>query len=394
MSAPLGPGTRSWSFAAAANAFGLDLYARLRAGQQGNLVLSPASIEVALAMTRAGARGTTAEEMDRVLRIDDAGGVEAAHGSAASLLRAWNDPARTSYELRVVSRLFGALGHVFEPPFLALTAERYDAPLESLDFRGDADGSRRHINGWIATRTSDRIQDLLPARSIQPDTRLVLANAVYFLGRWARRFEPAATRPETFWAEGGRELRSPMMRQTERFRYAAVSGVKLLEMPYVGDELAMTVILPDARAGLAELESRLSVAEIERWLGALADTRVAVTLPRFRVAPGESVRLERLLGAMGMPTAFTAQADFSAMANPPNPDDRLYLGAAYHKAFVQVDEAGTEAAAATAMVMAPSGPPRPAPAAPEFRADHPFLFLIRDLRSGIILFLGRLVDPA
>lgn len=392
MSTPPAPGPRSRSFAAAANAFGLDLYAHLSAGQQGNLVFSPASIEVALAMTRAGARGATAEEMDRVLRIDDDA---AAHGSAASLLRAWNDPTRTSYELRVVNRLFGERGYAFEAPFLALTAERYGAPLAALDFRGDADGSRQHINGWIATRTSDRIQDLLPVRSIQPDTKLVLANAVYFLGRWAHCFDPADTRPESFWAEGGREARAPLMRQTAHFRYAAVSGLKLLEMPYAGDELAMTVILPDARDGLAELERRLSVAELDRWLDALADTRVAVTLPRFRVAPGESVRLDRLLGAMGIATAFTARADFSAMASPPHPDDRLFLGAAYHKAFVEVDEAGTEAAAATAVVMAPAGgPPRPAPAPPEFRADHPFLFLIRDLRSGIILFLGRLVDPA
>jgi serpin B len=400
MRAAPGPGTCSPSFAAAANAFGLDLYARFRAGQQGNLALSPASIVVALAMTRAGARGATAEEMDRVLRVDwdgqagQAGDAAAMHDEAAALLRAWNDPARTSYELRVVSRLFGALGHAFEPPFLALTAERYGAPLESLDFRGDAGGSRQRINDWIAARTSDRIRDLLPPLSIQPDTRLVLANAVYFLGRWARRFQPAATRPETFWAEGRREIRVPMMHQTERFRYAAVSGLKLLEMPYAGDELAMTVIVPDARDGLAELERRLSVAELDRWLAALADTRVAVALPRFRVAPGESVQLERLLAAMGMPTAFTARADFSAMANPPNPDDRLFLGAAYHKAFVQVDEAGTEAAAATALGMPLGGPPRPAPAPPEVRADHPFLFLIRDLRSGIILFLGRLVDPA
>jgi serpin B len=388
------------SFAASVNAFGLDLYARLCAGQQGNLVVSPASVAVALAMTRAGARGATAAEMDRVLRIDSlgsagsAGDVAAVHEAVAALLRAWNDPARTSYELRVVSRLFGALGHAFEPPFLALTGERYGAPLESLDFRGDADGSRRHINDWVAARTGDRIQDLLPARSIQPDTRLVLANAAYFLGRWARRFEPAATRPDVFWAEGRREIRAPLMRQTERFRYAAGPGWKLLEMPYVGAELAMAVILPDARDGLAELERGLSVAELERWLATISDTRVAVVLPRFRVAPGESARLDRLLAAMGMPTAFTAQADFGAMADPPDPDDRLAIGAVYHKAFVQVDEAGTEAAAATAVAMAPGGAPRPAPAPPEFRADHPFLFLIRDLRSGIILFLGRLVDPS
>jgi serpin B len=380
-----------WSFAAAANAFGLELYAHLRAGQQGNLVLSPASIEIALAMTRAGARGLTAAELDRVLRLEDAA---SAHAAAASLLRAWNDPARTGCELRVVNRLFGERSYTFEPPFLALAAGDYDAPLASLDFRGDADGSRRLINGWIATQTNDRIQDLLPPRSVQPDTRLVLANAVYFLGRWAHRFEPRATRPEPFWAEGGREVRAHLMRQTEHFRYAALSGLKVLEMPYAGDELAMTVILPDARDGLAELERRLSVAELDRWLGALSDTRVAVTLPRFRIAPAESVQLARLLGAMGMPTAFTAQADFSAMASPPDPDDHLFLGDAYHKAFVEVDEAGTEAAAATAVMMAPSGPPRPAPAPPEFRADHPFLFLIRDLRSGTILFLGRLADPA
>ncbi len=378
------------AFARASNAFGVDLYSRLRE-RNGNLAVSPASIEVALAMTWAGARGKTAKQMARVMHLpEDPRGI---HGAAAELLGAWNDPDRDTYRLSVVNQLFGDKGTSFEKDFLDLTRRFYGAEVERLDFRQAPDAGRIHINRWVEARTERRIRDLLPGGSIDANTRLVLTNAVYFLGKWAKRFEQEKTRQQPFYAAGGRRVLVPMMHQTHRFRFARLEGLALLEMVYVGDELAMTVLLPNDRDGLFALERRLSVEAIERWIGVMRETRVQVALPRFRIEPSESVELKETLTAMGMPLPFQPAADFTGMSNPSNPDERLYIDNAFHKAFVEVDEAGTEAAAATAVTMRARGAALK-PSTPVFRADHPFLFLIRDLRNGSILFFGRVSDPA
>jgi len=377
------------TFAASSNALGFDLYREVR-GEDGNLAFSPASISLAFAMTYAGAHGDTAAEMQRVLRLPD--DADALHDSASRLLAAWNDAERDAYELRIVNRLFGEESYTFEEPFLALTRERYGAPLESVDFANAFEAQRAHINSWVSTQTEERIEDLLPEGSLDDLTRLVLVNAVYFQGDWVHAFDPEATRDEPFHIGGGAGVDVPLMRQTHGHRYAEVDDVQILEMPYQGEELAMTIVLPRERDGLDAVEGALDQAQLDRWLTALAPRSTEVILPRFRLDDAR-LPLKDTLEGLGMALAFDrTRADFTAMAAPPNPADELYIFDCFHEAFVEVDEEGTEAAAATAVVMASRG--AAAPQTPStFRADHPFLFMIRDLESGTILFLGRVNDP-
>jgi len=381
--------TQASSFADSINAFGLDLWGQVRS-RPGNLVVSPASISLALAMTWGGARGETATQMGSVMHFgSDADALQAA---AAHQLAAWNDPARTVYALRVANRLFGERSYRFEPDYLALTRDRYGAALEPMDFRGAAEPSRSRINGWVEERTARRIRELLPARSIASDTKLVLVNAVYFLGSWSHPFDEVATRPLPFLLASGQRADVPTMRRTEYYRTASQPGVRALEMPYRGDELAMVILVPDDASDLATLEQSLTAQRLAGVLGALAHQRLEVFVPRFRVDPPQSLALATVLASMGMTLPFDrARADFTGIANPPSPADRLFISQVFHKAFVDVNEEGTEAAAATAVVMAPTGA---APAPPQrFAVDRPFLFLIRDLRSGAMLFLGRVIDP-
>jgi len=377
-------------FATASNAFAFDFWAKVRS-TPGNLAVSPASIEMALAMTYGGAAGQTRHAMARTLHVE---GEEASFRQAAGRqLAAWNDPDRESYELRVANRLFGERSYALVPEFLTLTRTTYAAPMELVDFRHHPDGVRTHINSYVSDFTNARITNLLPPASVTPDTRLVVTNAVYMKAQWRSPFEQNMTRPAPFHVDGATTTEPrPTMHQFAHFPCASVDGVKLLELPYQGDDLSMLIVLPDALDGLEAVESGLTAARLQTWLAALATARVGVALPKFSVDPPEPTRLHTPLAELGMAIAFDpAHADFTDMARPPSPDERLYISEVFHKAFVVVDEAGTEAAAATAVVMM-RGTGMPEPALP-FNVDHPFLFLIRDVHSGAILFLGRIVDP-
>jgi serpin B len=374
-------------FAHSTNAFAFDLWARVRE-QSGNQVVAPASIAMALAMTFGGARGETAAQMKRVLHVSDAA---ALHEAAGHVLGTWNDPSRESYTLAVASRLFGERTFTLEPSFLELTREHYRAPLEALELAGAPEDARAHINGWVARHTRNRIRDVIPAGAIGADTRLVLTNAVYLAARWLTPFHPLSAEVD-FFAGGTRRVWVPTMRRVVPARYADVERVQVLDLPYAGNELAMTIVLPRERNGLRSVESQLDASRLATWVGALESRHVDTTLPKFRVAPEPSLRLRETLAAMGMPHAFSREeADLTGIANPPCPDDRLWLSEVFHKAFVQVDEDGTESAAASGGISRAGMPAEPPVT---FRANHPFLFLIRDVRSGAILFLGRLTNPA
>lgn len=374
------------SFAQASNAFAFDLWGQLRE-RPGNQVVSPASIAIALDMTFAGARGETAEQMARVLH---AGDPEALHASAAAALASWNDPERETYTLAVANRLFGERTLTFAPEFLALTGERYGAPLEPLDLLGDPEGSRVHINRWVEEQTRDRIADLIPPGALE-GSALVLTNAIYFLADWQTPFSRSATRDAEFFADGARSVQVPTMHRTGEMRYAEADGVQILELPYQGGELAMTIVLPRERDGIGAVEARLDAAQLASWTGALQDRRVELALPKIRLEPA-STSVAEVLRALGMPLAFTRDADFSGMAGEPGD---LFLSDVFHKAFVAVDEKGTEAAAATAAVIALTSAAYPPPDPPvAFHADHPFLFFIRDVRTGAILFMARVTNPA
>ena len=388
--APPAPGDLG-GLAKSNNALAVDLYAKARA-QAGNLALSPISISTALTMTWGGARGETAAQMKKVLHAE--GDADKAMDVSGKLVASFGG-ADSKVTLRVANRLFGEKTYSFEQAYLDRTKAAFGAPLEGLDFKHAFDPSRIHINEWVAKQTQDRIKDLIPKGGVNAETRLVLTNAIYFLGDWMSPFKKESTRPAPFHATASASSDVPTMNQTAHFRFAATDGVKLLELPYEGGEVAMLFALPDAPAGLDAVEKRLSTEAIDKWVSALQHENVIVALPKFEINPAQSLALGDTLKALGMPLAFDpAKADFTLIANPPSPADRLYISQVFHKAFVKLDEKGTEAAAATAVVMARAGAAAPSKPPSEFKADHPFLFFLRHVRSGAILFMGRVSDPA
>jgi serpin B len=372
------------------NAFGLDVYSVARRGRT-NLALSPLSLSMALTMAWAGARGETAAQMKSALRVKESLESDL---DEESKLSSWLRAPSQAATLRVANRLFGEKSYAFERAFLDSTSAAFGSPLEPLDFVSAPDASRRAINDWVASRTAQHIEDLVPPRGVSSDTRLVLANAIYFLGRWEHPFKPHETKPAAFHLSSTQTENVATMHQVEQLRFAHVDGLKVVEAPYVGGELAMAFVLPDARDGLDALESRLSAATLAGWLDALTSARVQVSLPRFDINPIQSLALRGILTSLGMPLAFDREkADFTGMASSPRPEDRLFLGDVFHRAFVKVDESGTEAAAATGATIRRSMLRRPEPSPEEFTADHPFLFFLRDSSSGTILFMGRVGNP-
>lgn len=375
----------SRTVAASIHDFAVDLY-RALADRPGDLFVSPASLSIAFAMVHAGARGETREELARTLHF--AGSDELRHRGFAELLRKWSI-VRPGCELAVASGLFGERTVRFVPEFLAVTQAVFAAPLATVDFRTDAEPARARINGWVAGRTRDRITDLVPAGGVDGTTRLVLVNAVYFKAAWQVEFDPRATRPGVFHgADGARTV--PMMSQTGHFALtdAPLAGLRALELPYADGRHAMTIVLPDARDGLAAVERALTPDALRRWLAPAQERQVRVRLPRFEIDPPEALCLSDVLARLGLVTAFADTADFTGMAAA---SEQLQLSEAYHTAFIAVDEQGTEAAAATALSMCfgSLGPPAPPV---EFFVEHPFLFVIRDTRSGAVLFIGRITD--
>ena len=384
---PAAPVEDAAQVAEGCNRFAFDLYGRLKGGE-GNLFLSPYSISTALAMTYAGARGETAEQMAEVLRLPASG--EAVHGAYGALQSDLNAAGEGgAFELVVANRLWGQKGYAFLPDFLALLEARYGAGLEQLDFARATEAARKTINSWIEKQTRDKIKELLKPGVLDAMTRLVLTNAIYFKGKWAEEFDKKLTRDEDFFPAPEKKVTAPLMHRTAKFGYFEGDGLQALELPYQGDRLAMVVLLPKrnvppgAKDGLAALEASLSAEKVADWLGKLHRREVRVALPRFKTTAEFSLR--DTLVAMGMTDAF-GRADFSGMTGTRD----LFISAVIHKAFVDVNEEGTEAAAATAVVIRPlNGGGSP----PAFRADHPFLFLIRDTKTGAILFLGRILDP-
>jgi serpin B len=367
--------------------FGARLYGQLR-GRPGDLFFSPTSLRMGLAMAAAGARGRTAAELQAGLALP---GGAAAHEQMSAQLRHWEQlsPANDrGFALRVANRLWAQRGRALQAGFLAVTRDAYRAPLASLDFAGDAEASRGAINRWVDERTEHLIPSLLAPGSISGATRLVLTNAVYFKAGWLRPFDRERTRDGVFTGARGR-VRVPLMHQTDGFRYAAIDGGQLLELPYAAGDLVMDVMLPARADGLAALEQQLVAGALPRWLDRMFQARVEVTLPRFHTA--STIDAATALAALGMPSAFDpARADFSGIDGARD----LYIGGVLHQAVVQVEERGTEAAAATAIVVeATAALVEPSPPI-VFRADHPFLYLIRDARSGAVLFMGRLAAPA
>jgi serpin B len=367
------------------NQFAFELYAYL-AKEEGNLFLSPSSISTALAMTYAGARGQTAQEMANTLHVARFFPPSTLHAAYAHLLRGWKgEGQKRKYQLSVANALWGQKGFGFLSEFLDLTRKDYGAGLVEVDFANNTELARKTINDWVERQTQDKIKELFRKGMLDDSTRLVLTNAIYFKGDWAVQFLPSNTVAKEFHMMTERQVKMPFMHRTGAYRYLDNDSLQALDLPYEGKDLSMIVFLPRKVEGLSALEKSLSRDRLQEWLGKMHEQNVAVALPKFKLTT--EFTLNKVLAAMGMPTAFTRGADFTGM-NGSGP--RLFLSVVVHKAFVEVNEEGTVAAAGTGVGVKAVSAPRP-PA--EFRADHPFLFLIRDNRSGSILFIGRVSNP-
>jgi serpin B len=366
-------------------AFALDLYAQLKSGD-GNLFFSPYSISTCLAMTYAGARGDTEAQMARTLHF----GADQArfHSGFGELQKQLNTvQQKQEVQLNIANGLWAQKEYPFLDAFLKTATQTYDAKLNQADFRTRAEAARKEINDWVSDRTKAKITDLIAPGSLDAATRLMLVNAIYFKGKWLHEFKKVRTTDQPFFVTLEQKVQTKMMNGSAKYKYAETETLQLLELPYMGGDLSMLVLLPKQKGGLPPLENSLNQKQLNDWLARGSIREVDVFLPKFKLT--QEFALAPTLEAMGMTDAFSSSADFSGM------DGRrdLYISAVIHKAYVDVNEEGTEAAAATGLTLRALAMQRPEPT-PVFRADHPFLFLIRDTRSGSILFLGRVTNPA
>jgi serpin B len=367
----------------AMNAFTADIYKHLARGD-ANLILSPFNIGTALSMMLVGARGKTAEEIQSVLRLHYDSSYNAALAELISgLTKAGNSAGN---QLLTANGLWVQTGFPIQPTFQSVLANVYHAPLTPVDFIGNSEAARTQINRWTEEQTQEKIKNLFGPGSLDTQTRLILTSAIYFYGKWENPFLTSRTQPAPFTPEAGRTIRADFMNQTAHFGYSETQSVQILEMRYAGTGMAFDVLLPKTAAGLPGLEKSLTKENLAGWLRTLTTRNVQVSLPKFRAESEFS--LAKTLSAMGMPSAFTDRADFSGITARGG----LQISQIVHKAFVDVSERGTEAAAASGI-----GVRAMALHAPEevviFRADHPFLFVIRDTRNEAVLFVGRLMNP-
>jgi serpin B len=367
------------------NAFAIDLYHKL-AERDGNLFFSPSSIELALAMTWAGARGATAEEMTKTLHFLPHEDPLPQLGNWSATLKAGAD--RNGFQLTSANALWAAKRYPFQPDFLARVEHDLSAHLSGLDFAADPSTARQTINNWVAEETHDRIKDLIGPGAIDKATRLVLTNAIYFKAAWDHQFNKAATQTADFNLTGGQKVPVPLMHRQGSYAYAEDESVQVLDLSYGHNQLAMRIFLPRDVDGLHKFETEFSSDRMKKLTTDMSYQPVQLWLPRFKVE--SKFELSQALSALGMKLAFDPEkADFSGMSTA----EGLSISQVIHQAFVNTDEEGTEAAAATAVVM----PTAVAVARPKpfkvFRADHPFVFAIVHVPTHAVIFMGRVVDP-
>ena len=367
------------------NDFGLALYQVLRQ-EEGNLFYSPFSISLALAMAYAGARGQTEQEMAQALRFTLP--QDRLHPAFNALLldldRRAEEADDEAFQMSIANSIWGQRDYAFLQEYLDVLARNYGAGMRLADFMNAPEEARVAINDWVSEETEERIQDLIPECVIDALTRLVLANAIYFKASWSEQFEEAKTQTQDFHLLDGSVVSVPMMHQTATFRYGESEGVQAVELPYVGDQVAMLILMPQS-GGFESFESSLTPEVLQSLIASMEPRQLALGMPKYEIR--SSFGLVPALAQLGMSTAFGSEADFSGIDGTRD----LYISDVVHQAFVSVDEAGTEAAAATAVIIGVTAMPM----APfELTLDRPFVFFLRDVQTGAILFAGRLVNPA
>jgi len=371
------------------NTFALSLYQQLKE-QDGNLFLSPFSISTCLGVAYAGVRGETERQMADVIRFPPE--QKNLHELLGSLIKDMKEEKKKrGYQLIIANALWGQKGYRFLPEFLELLRVTYGSELHELDFEAEKEAACQAINQWAEKHTQGKIKNIIKPSMLDSLTRLVLTNAIYFKGFWSVPFDKSETHPAPFKMitepSASNEIDVSMMHQTADFGYLEGEDFQALEMLYERNELSMVIFLPRRLDGLEEFERLLTIEKFEEWLQMLQMQEVKVFVPKFKFTSG--FILSKVLQSMGMTDVFnTETADFSGMTD----QEDLAISEIIHKAFVDVNEEGTEAAAVTTTAVLVAVDEGPAPPVPVFRADHPFLFLIRDIRSESILFMGRVVD--
>jgi serpin B len=370
--------------------FAFALYGKLKDDPnvtvpKGNLFFSPYSLSTALAMTYAGARGNTEKQMATALHFTlPQQRLYPAFGSLQKQL-VQEDKSR-GYRLLLANALWLQKGEPFLKEFLDLAGYYYGAGLNQLDFFNETEKSRQIINSWVEEKTKEKIKELVPPGSVDKLTVLVLTNAIYFKGDWKIKFEKSDTRRADFAISAKDKVEIDLMHLKENFKYYEDEKMQVLELPYKSNEISMLVLLPKETEGLKEIENTLTAKSLNDLLSKMKTTKVDVYFPKFKIVWG-TFSLKDALIALGMPDAFDLEkADFSGI----NGEGGIWIKDVFHKAFIEVDEEGTEAAAATGVVRRKLD----IPILPIFRADHPFIFIIKDNRSGSILFMGRVMNPA
>jgi serine protease inhibitor len=381
--APCQETSQSTVAAKAVNAFAVDLYGQLRK-TEGNLFFSPYSVSAALAIAYTGAAGNTESQMAKVLHfnLDKPKTNEAFRALNEQVLVAGRGK---DVELNIANALWAEKSLTFKKEFLESVRGNYQGSLQQADFRHAPEAARKKINSWVEEQTKDKIKDLLGPGLITSNTKLVITNAIYFKGFWESQFKKNWTKDDSFYLLDGAKVTVPMMSQTASFGYTEEAGLQVLEMPYKGEELTMVVLLPSKDRSFEDFERSLTIEKLGQWIGKLRTRTVVVYFPKYKMT--RAFQLPAVLKKLGMTDAFSMRdANFSGMTRGKD----FFIGQVVHKAFVDVYEEGTEAAAATGVVMKSGMFPRPKTV---FRADHPFIFLIRHKPSGCILFLGRVTKP-
>jgi serpin B len=365
------------------NKFALEIYLKL-SERKGNIFLSPWSISSAIAMTCEGARGKTADEMQSVMQFSKN---DAIRRQSFALLYEEINAKDAVYTLKTANAIWVQRDYSLLSEYVEIIEKYYHGAAENVDFQGAAEKARQTINSWVEKSTEGKITDLIPKGFLDPLTALVLTNAVYFKGVWAREFDKSITRDEEFQMDDGSAKMVSMMRSLgpqSRFNFMETERMQMLEMLYQGENISMMILLP--KGNIFSLEKALTMDKLTEWMKDLEEHQVEVFIPRFKFST--KYFLKDCLVEMGMPTAFTPNADFSGISG----SKALFISHVIHQAFVDVNEEGTEAAASTGVVLSRGISLEEGPI-PAFRADHPFIFLIKERKTGSILFFGRVSDP-
>lgn len=367
------------------NAFAFDLYRDIIKTEKGNLFFSPFSISNALAMTYAGAANENAEEMAKAMHFQ--ANADQFHMDFGSYISEIEKNADGNIQLRIANRLWGEKDYKLKNSFIELNKKAYNSPLQKVGFSSNAEACRIEINDWVANQTEQRIKDLLPQGSVDSDTKLVLTNAIYFKGDWLYQFDKNETDERDFILNDGATKRTKFMNQQGQFQYAEMANAKMIRIPYKGEKQSMVVVLPNKPNQLEKVESGMDLNSLQKVFNS-NNEEVILALPKFKMTL--PLTLNTHLKNLGMSLAFQSDADFSNMTESNN----LHISEVIHKAFIEIDEEGTEAAAATAVVMTVESISVHEPMLPkQFIADHPFLFYIVDDATNAILFMGKMMEP-